>query len=47
MKFGGGLEFRLSSHVAVRLAEVDDVLTRFGSRTQNSLQISTGLVLHF
>ncbi len=44
---GGGLDCNLSDHWALRLAEVDYLLSRFGSETQNNLRYSTGIVFKF
>jgi opacity protein-like surface antigen len=52
MSLGGGLDYRVSSHLAVRAAKVDYLLTRFAEPTistqnQNNLRVSTGIVLRF
>ncbi len=51
MAIGGGLDYRLSEHFAVRPAQVDYLLTRFDefltARTQNNLRVSTGIVFRF
>jgi opacity protein-like surface antigen len=52
MTVGGGLDYRLSSHLSVRAAKVDYLLTRFaepamGTQNQNNLRVSTGIVLRF
>ena len=49
---GGGVDWPLGGHFAVRLVEVDYLLTRFNrvdgsSATQNDLRISAGLVFRF
>ena len=45
--FGGGIDARVMPSVWVRLIQVDDLITRFGSSTQNQPRISAGLVVHF
>lgn len=52
MTAGGGVDWPLHGHFAVRLAEADYLLTRFNrvdgsSATQNDLRISAGLVFRF
>ncbi|OLE10073.1 MAG: hypothetical protein AUG89_13030 [Acidobacteria bacterium 13_1_20CM_4_56_7] len=52
MTVGGGLDYRLSSHLSLRPAKVDYLLTRFseptlGTRNQNNLRVSTGIVFRF
>ncbi|SRR5579884_411910 len=52
MMLGGGLDITVRKRIAVRAAEVDYLLTRFedasgSAMTQNSLRISTGVVLRF
>jgi peptidoglycan-associated lipoprotein len=47
---GGGVDLRLSSHFALRLAEVNYLLTTFNNATndrQNNLGLSAGLVFRF
>ncbi len=44
---GGGLDVELIKPVAVRVIQVDDVVTHFNSTTQNNARISTGLVFRF
>jgi len=44
---GGGIDLKLSKHFWLRPVQVDHLLTRFGSGTQNQPRISTGLVFHF
>jgi peptidoglycan-associated lipoprotein len=47
---GGGLDYTLSPHWAVRLVEADYLLTTFSNRVndhQNNLRISTGLSYRF
>jgi outer membrane immunogenic protein len=53
MTVGGGLDYRVSSHFAIRAAKVDYLLTRFnefntiGTQSQNNLRVSTGIVFRF
>ncbi len=42
---GGGLDVRLTDHLAVRLFQTDYVLTRFDDDNQHNFRASTGLVL--
>jgi len=47
---GGGVDLRLSRHFALRLAEVNYLLTTFNNATndrQNSLGLNTGIVFRF
>ena len=44
---GGGIDLKLSKHLWLRPVQVDYLLTRFGSATQNQPRISTGLVFCF
>jgi opacity protein-like surface antigen len=45
--FGGGADYRINKNFAVRLAQFDYLMTRFGSSTQNNIRLSTGLVVRF
>jgi hypothetical protein len=54
--FGGGLDFKVTHHLAIRVAQVEDLYTRFdtssggfsgGGDNQNSFRYSTGLVFKF
>ena len=45
--FGGGLEYRLSGRVALRLAQAEYLQTRLGSAVQHNLRTGAGIVLHF
>jgi len=53
MTAGGGIDFRLSHHVAIRAVQVEYLMTRFGDQhtgirnTQNDIRLSSGLVLGF
>ncbi len=44
---GGGIDVRLSPHVAVRLAQADFLQTRVASESQNHFRYSAGIVLKF
>lgn len=44
---GGGFDLKVTPHVALRLGEVDYLMTRFGRQTQNNLRFSTGIVFRF
>jgi opacity protein-like surface antigen len=45
MGIGGGIDWKLSNAIAVRVGQVDYLLTRFGKdATQNNLRFSTGLI---
>ncbi|MGE0132062.1 MAG: outer membrane beta-barrel protein [Blastocatellales bacterium] len=45
MALGGGLDVKLTDHLAVRLFQADYVLTRFDDDSQHNFRASTGLVL--
>jgi len=45
MALGGGLDVKVTDHLAVRLFQTDYVLTRFDSDNQHNFRASTGLVL--
>jgi opacity protein-like surface antigen len=52
MAFGGGVDARVSDHVAVRLGQFDYLLTRFdvsgtGRTSQNNFRISSGIVFRW
>ena len=52
MSVGGGFDYHLSRHWAVRPVQVDYLLTRFNegainARNENNLRVSTGVVFHF
>jgi hypothetical protein len=50
---GGGLDFRLHHHIALRLIQAEYLMTRFddlatgSTGTQNDMRLSTGLVFRF
>lgn len=52
MTVGGGVDFSLRRHIAIRPLQVDYLMTRFSeltnsTQTQNNLRVSTGLVFRF
>jgi hypothetical protein len=47
MTAGGGFDLKMAPHIAIRLAQAEYLMTRFGGSTQNNLRISTGLVFQF
>ncbi len=52
MTVGGGLDYKLTDHLAIRPVKVDYLLTRFNefgnnTQTQNNLRVSTGIVFRF
>ncbi|HUK53810.1 MAG TPA: outer membrane beta-barrel protein [Candidatus Binatia bacterium] len=50
MSAGGGLDLGLTKHLALRLAQVEYLMSRFdlpGYHTQNDMRFSTGLVLRW
>lgn len=47
MTAGGGLDVRVTPHVALRLVQGEYFMTRFGRETQNNVRISTGIVFQF
>lgn len=52
MTAGGGLDYRLTDHLAIRPVKVDYLLTRFSEsapsrQSQNNLRVSTGIVFRF
>jgi opacity protein-like surface antigen len=52
MAVGGGVDYRLLQHLALRPFQVDYLMTRFGvgttgTQTQNNLRVSTGVVFRF
>lgn len=44
---GGGIDLKLATHIWLRPIQIDYLLTRLHSSTQNQPRISAGLVLHF
>ncbi len=47
MAFGGGINFKATRHVWLRLIQVDYLRAQFTNNTQNDTQISAGLVFRF
>ena len=52
MTLGGGVDVKASEHVAIRLGQVEYLMTRFketsaSRQTQNNLRFSTGIVYRF
>ena len=52
MAIGGGVDYKLFSHLALRPVQADYFLTRFGvgttgTQTQNNVRLSTGFVVRF
>ena len=52
MAVGGGVDYKLFNHIAIRPVQADYFLTRFnvgttGTQTQNNLRLSTGFVVRF
>lgn len=45
MATGGGLDYNLNRHLAVRLVQADYLLTRIGGSQQNSSRLGFGVVL--
>jgi hypothetical protein len=45
--FGAGIDLKLVPHIWIRPIQIDYLLTRLNSGTQNQPRISAGLVLHF
>ena len=44
MAFGGGVDFKLSDRVAIRMIQADYVQTRLASDRQNNARLSAGIV---
>ena len=49
---GGGVDYKLFSHLAIRPVQADYFMTRFGvgtsgTQTQNNVRLSTGFVIRF
>lgn len=45
--FGGGVDIKWTERVAIRPVQLDYLVTRFGSSTQNNLRYSAGVVFRF
>jgi opacity protein-like surface antigen len=44
MTFGGGVDYNVTHHFAVRLGQLEDLYTQLGSGSQNSFRYSGGVV---
>ncbi|HKF52503.1 MAG TPA: hypothetical protein VKB26_09340 [Candidatus Acidoferrales bacterium] len=44
---GGGIDIKTVPFVSLRLIQIDDLVTRFGSATQHQPRASAGIVIHF
>jgi len=44
MTFGGGADYELTNHVAIRLIQAEYLYTKFGGTHQNNARISAGVV---
>jgi len=44
---GGGIDIKTVPFISLRLIQIDYLVTRFGSRTQNQPRASAGIVIHF
>ena len=47
MALGGGVDWKANDRIAIRLAQGDYLLTRFGSTSQHNFRLSTGVVFRF
>jgi opacity protein-like surface antigen len=47
MAMGGGLDWNVTSHIGVRVAEAEYLMTRFASETQNNVRVSGGIVFRW
>jgi hypothetical protein len=47
MALGGGFDWNVGESFGIRIAQVDYLMTRFASDTQNNLRFSAGVVLRF
>lgn len=45
--FGGGIDIKTVPFISLRLIQIDDLITRFGSATQHQPRASAGIVIHF
>jgi len=45
--FGGGIDAKVTSSLWIRLIQVDDLVTRFHSSTQNQPRVSAGVIVRF
>ncbi|MGB6357670.1 MAG: hypothetical protein WBF30_02730, partial [Candidatus Acidiferrales bacterium] len=44
---GGGIDVKVVPFVSLRVIQLDYLVTRFGSTTQNQPRASAGIVVHF
>jgi len=44
MAFGGGADYEMTNHVAIRLIQAEYLYTKFGGTRQNNARISAGIV---
>ncbi len=47
MAFGGGLNVKATSHIWLRLVQVDYIRAQFTNNTQNDMRVSAGLIFRF
>jgi opacity protein-like surface antigen len=47
LALGGGLDYNVNQHIAIRAAQVEYLMTRFFSQTQNGVRVSAGVVFRF
>jgi opacity protein-like surface antigen len=47
MTFGGGLDLKVTEHVAIRMIQAEYLMTRFASMRQNNVRIEAGVVFRF
>lgn len=47
MALGGGVDWKANDTVAIRLGQLDYLMTRFGNDRQNNFRLSTGIVFRF
>jgi opacity protein-like surface antigen len=45
--FGGGVDFKIHKHVALRVVQADYIYTSYLNQRQNNLRLSAGIVLRF
>jgi opacity protein-like surface antigen len=47
MSLGGGADYRVNEHIAVRVIQVEYLYTHFGGARQNNARIEAGIVFRF
>jgi opacity protein-like surface antigen len=47
MAIGGGADYTVTSHVAIRFIQADYLYTKFGNTHQNNARIQAGIIFHF